>query len=266
MESSRKRIASTRTRQRAFRQRPWRPAHSCSSSVLFPRDPRLKYKMTAFILLVITMKNWIASALCGLLAACGGSGQGTTQLLPSGPAQLASFQSITFEGDSLVAVSGSTSWPTEIVSRWQVTSANFAVSGATTTAMLNRYPTDRANFPAGKGLFIINGGTNDIANGCKPADTYANLKSLWKLARGDGLRIIAFTVRSWPADTYCETQRNALNSLIKSDTSLYDGLIDTDQLFPNRDDRNLLSDGTHYTPSANILVAVAVQTALERLK
>lgn len=232
------------------------------------------------------MKNLIACVLASLLMACGGGGSsasdsvivgvgsgssgtgtGNEQLLPpaSVPAT-ASFKSIVFEGDSLTEISDITSWPKEISAKWAVSTVNLAMSGTTTVDMLARYVASREKFPASRGLYILNAGTNDFKNGCSSATSYANLKSLWKLARDDGFRVVVFTVRSWQDDAYCESERVALNKLIKSDPSLYDSLIDTDAIFPHRGDRALLFDGFHYSPSANSMVAAAVQTALERLK
>lgn len=213
-----------------------------------------------------SMKNLTACALSSLLMACGGGSTNAQQLPPVGTPQVASFKSIVFEGDSLIVNSDITTWTKEITARWQVASVNLAVAGTMTDDMLARYAVSREKFPAGPGLFILDAGTNDPRAGCNSGKTYANLKSLWKLAHDDGFRVLAFTVRSWPLDSFCESERVALNKLIKSDATLYEGLIDVDVIFPKRTNDKLLFDGTHYTPAGNLLVAVAVQEALERLK
>ena len=86
--------------------------------------------------------------------------------------------------------------------------------------VVSRFQTNRRNAVA------LLGGINDIAALETPASIYADLKAYWLAIRNAGGLIIAATLL--PAGTLAqiETDRQALNTLIKSDLSLYDGLID----------------------------------------
>lgn len=211
------------------------------------------------------MKTFIIS-ICLFLSACGGSSD-----VGSIDTSADSF-SIVFEGDSLTASSSSTWAATVAADSGRVASwNNVAISGTTTVDMANRYGSNVSPHKSILGgVFLINGGTNDIRAGLPNpvSNTYANLQYLWGLARQDGFKVVAFTVHSvytvTPCAT-CEADRLALNALIRSDPSLYDALIPMDQIFPDINDATLLYDKVHFTPEGNAKVAMAVEAVLAHL-
>lgn len=124
---------------------------------------------------------------------------------------------------------------------------NIAASAEKVSQMLAQYPTQaRPHKPAAgkKAYYIIMGGINDLGGKTDgvvgDADAiYANLKSLWALARADGFTVVAITVTPFypsnsPNQQVANTtneERKQLNALIVSDPSKYDLLVRADQLF-----------------------------------
>ena len=66
-------------------------------------------------------------------------------------------------------------------------------------------------------------GVNDLGAGATAAAIYANLQTLWSDERAAGYKVVAMTLIDSP---YNETTRAAINADIKSNTSLYDALVD----------------------------------------
>ncbi len=105
-------------------------------------------------------------------------------------------------------------------------------------------------------LFIW-AGTNDLAQneGLPAGDAnvvYTNLKSYWATAKADGFKVVAFTIlpRGGTGASF-EGNRTILNSLILSNSSLYDYLIRPEILFSNYSDTSSFEDTVHLTYSAS---------------
>lgn len=231
------------------------------------------------------MFKLIPAVVLVLLTGCGG-GAGGASATVAAPAPSAvqaapvikafSPSAIVLEGDSLVQVNMLTSWPvnTQLYSPWSgATWSNFAIGGSTTTQMLARYSAVRAAKTAGApGVLILNGGSNDLnyPAGVDPAgEIYGRLKSMWSQARADGYKVVAFTIHgggSVGGPDAARTEFAKLNTLIRSESSLYDALVENDKLFPDRDDRSMLVDGLHFTQAANEKERAAVEAALATLK
>jgi len=74
-------------------------------------------------------------------------------------------------------------------------------------------------------------GTNDLGiGGASAATVRTNLHTYWGMGRADGFKIVAFTVRSNQEDYAdgSDTQRQTLNSYIRSDSAYWDWLADID--------------------------------------
>jgi hypothetical protein len=82
-------------------------------------------------------------------------------------------------------------------------------------------------------FFFLDCGTNDVRITTDSATTiYEHLQSIWSTARASGYKVIAFTVPQTTDMTNAQdTVRLALNSHIKSDSTLYDGLVRLDDVF-----------------------------------
>jgi len=181
---------------------------------------------------------------------------------------------VVFEGDSLsTAENPITYWPKliQFQSSWKQTEWHRVAIGATTAIdMVARYNTNIHPYrpKRGVGLLTIYGGTNDIRQprAAIPVEqTYDRLKQEWAQARADGFEVIAFTIHSTAVEEPClpcDAQGLQLNALIRSDPSLYDRLVETDKVFPDRDDAHLLYDKVHFTPAGNARMAEAVRETI----
>ncbi|CAN5320058.1 hypothetical protein BH10PSE1_BH10PSE1_00910 [soil metagenome] len=169
---------------------------------------------------------------------------------------------LVFDGDSLPFGQGSTgdnSFPAQLQAALTggaqyFTRYNAAVAGsAAWTIAATRYA---AAIPAlysdafPKNIYQIWTGTNDLAGGNTPASVYASLKSIWAQARATGYKVAAFTIIARNgglaiSSAAFETARQDLNVLIRSDQTLYDGLVDVgaDSHFDSTADT---ADGTYY--------------------
>jgi len=149
--------------------------------------------------------------------------------------------SIVFDGDSLTYGVGSTSsltYPNQLLAlltggapyyaNW-----NTAIGGSSAgTILSSRYdatvaPLRAIAFP--KDIYAVWSGTNDLGGGVSGATLYTTLKGIWAKARADGRKVIAFTItpRSGTGvSAGFETQRGIVNTAIRSDPTLYDGLVD----------------------------------------
>ncbi len=117
-------------------------------------------------------------------------------------------------------------------------------------------------------------GTNDLiqAHGIvsTPASIYLDLKAYWAARRARGFKIVVKTVLPaviLPASIFKESDRNELNTLIRSDPSLYDAIADfaADPVMGNPaapTDNSLYQDGLHPTIYGHSLLAKLEKAAL----
>jgi len=157
-----------------------------------------------------------------------------------------------FDGDSITAgnrVGENQDYPYNtwiLIERTVDNYQNIGIGSQTVAQMLAKVNSDvisRFN-PNKRNAVILLGGINDIALGSTEAEVYTDLKAYWSAIRGAGGIIIAATLL--PATGYL-TERNNLNTLIKSDPSLYDGMIDfASNTLIGQDDDQLNTD--YYLP------------------
>ena len=151
-------------------------------------------------------------------------------------------------------------WPTYVDDLWSevsdITIYNTAVGGRTLGAILDAYPTEVApHKPNGDyRYFVIIAAANDlgVGMGATGANTYEVAKQLWALAKADGFTVIASTeagARTWPQTN--KDQCAIYNTLVRSDPTLFDALIEPDVEMPNSDISSpYYIDGVHLTDVA----------------
>ena len=117
-------------------------------------------------------------------------------------------------------------------------------------------------------------GTNDLiqAHGIvsTPASIYSALKEYWAARRARGFKIVAKTIlpaNILPATIFRESDRDELNTLIRSNLSLYDAIADfaADPVMGNPaapGDTSLYQDGLHPTLYGHSLLAKLEKAAL----
>ena len=113
-------------------------------------------------------------------------------------------------------------------------------------------------------MFFLWAGLNDINANTATATIYGYLQSLWSAARSSGYKVVAFTLA--PCANLTAPQqaaRNALNSLMLGDATLYDSYcpsgLSAAQL---RAFRYISTDGSHFTDETNKLIAKEVSRVL----
>jgi len=170
---------------------------------------------------------------------------------------------LVFEGDSFTDAIGD--WysyvgdSSSFLSKFS--STRYGLAGATTANMVTDYTTQgHVSAPTVRGnesWFVIYGGVNDIGTtGVAATTTYANLKTIWAAARADHYKVAAITILKsniWTAPQIA--MMDSLNTLIKSDASLYDILVDWNAGIDFSINTSYTSDGLH--PSASGAVAMA---------
>lgn len=181
-------------------------------------------------------------------------GEGNTEVRFNGALAIDSFQykRIVIIGDSYSTI---THWPAFLadsvpeLARYNI--VNYAISGQPTDLMVPGYASTAHVSAPKRGddfwLFCY-AGINDLWGLAPPtADSvYGNLKYLWSHARSDGYKVVAFTIiKSLLASTAGNTARIRLDSLILSDPSLYDYVIDVDKVFDPSVDFSVFADSTH---------------------
>ncbi len=125
--------------------------------------------------------------------------------------------------------------------------------------------------PTGKcGFFILYAGVNDImSNGRTGAQCYAYASGLWAKARSDGYIVVASTEAGSAGMNAAQlTERDAFNSLVRSDSSKYDILIEPDIYVPTSTPAYYI-DGTHLTDIEGArafasMVAAAINNKIEQ--
>lgn len=180
-----------------------------------------------------------------------------------------------FEGDS--RTKGTTSpYPTQMMARSEIVAKNYGwsnigVSGQTVADMSADAATQvdaQRRAVLGRNIVAVWGGVNDAAAGADAATIYARLKSYWAGRRLAGYRVIACTEidaqdASRNAVSWHSTLYPALNTLIKSDPSLYDALADLGADARLQDATNLTyfnADKVHLTDAGYGVVAGIVAT------
>jgi len=126
-----------------------------------------------------------------------------------------------------------------------------AVAGRTVATMLANYTAEitpyARNYEHQERMLMLYGGINDMFASRTATATYNDLKSMWANAKAQGFTVIAYTICSATTLTAPqEAERVSLNTMILSDRSLYDYVVEAAVLFP--DPANTLFfnvDGTH---------------------
>lgn len=187
-------------------------------------------------------------------------------------------QLLVFEGDSLT-VGGQLSavpYPKTLIRALSNESAarTVATSGHKISDMITDYPTQVAPLyrPQSfkKSTVVLLGGSNDIQNE-SVATAYSRLQTYWALCRATGFQVVACTLPAGnptgstnPYNDY----RNALNTLILSDTSLYTAVARLDQnanIGQDGDQDNTTyfnADKTHFTTAGYTEIATVVAAVL----
>ena len=144
---------------------------------------------------------------------------------------------------------------------------NYAVGGETIASMVTQYATQahltRPNISQ-VGYFIVIAGANDLGTGVNRtgADTYDLIKQLWAAAKSDGYIVVASTeagAAGWPQVN--KDERDAYNVLVRSDSSLYDYLLEPDIHVPVTTTEYYI-DGTHPSDLGARAYATMIAAAL----
>ncbi len=161
------------------------------------------------------------------------------------------IETVIIEGDSLSDPRNTPSsvWPNRIGKNV----INLSLNGKKVSTIIDEY--QWKVHPIRKGLswhkryFAVFAGINDILAGTSAENVYRNLKLIWLLGRNDGMKVIAFTIAT-PLSLNVE-EILKLNRLIRSDQSLYDCLIETDNL----DSKYFLIDMIHLTRKGSNIIS-----------
>lgn len=187
-------------------------------------------------------------------------------------------QLLIFEGDSLTVGGqlGATPYPKALLRGLtnETAARTVATSGQKVTTMITDYPTEVAPLflpqTFRKQTVVILGGTNDIQNE-EVSVAYGRLQTYWALCRATGFRVIAVTLPagapSGSTNPY-NTYRNALNTQILSNPSLYDAVARPDlnaNIGQDGDQTNTTyfnADLLHLTTAGYAELATAISAAL----
>jgi len=175
------------------------------------------------------------------------------------------------EGDSLTAGAGGfDGWMANLQTNavWGpvMNKRIIATGGEVTSQMLSQVPTQGGIFRhewrnADKTWVILWGGANDV-NATAPATTLANLQSISSAYRGYGWKVgVCTIIPSAGHNGTGETNRTALNTLIKAATSSFDAIIDlaaVTELQTTSNTNYFQGDGIHLTPSGQDKVAAKI--------
>jgi lysophospholipase L1-like esterase len=183
----------------------------------------------------------------------------------------------THDGDSLTFGLGLTtaqSYPRQLMSLQHASHSfvNLGISGQQVCTSIDANFASRMPYsPAttSRNYYILLGGINDLYWATTPADTYTCLKSVWAKARAQGYKVVAMTLTGTGNVDYSLV--TSLNTLIRSDASLYDALVDLGA------DSNLGCNGcwtngtyyqgdlVHYNATGAGVLASKVATAINSL-
>jgi hypothetical protein len=184
-----------------------------------------------------------------------------------------------FEGDSITASAPqATSYVgLTAVGYHPVTLQNSAVSGSYVSDVVARESADNAYLSATKpNILSVYIGINNLDRGDSAASIFAQLKSYGQTMQAAGWKVVMATQLPCNFGTCvnggCETERLALNTLIRNDSSFYNALADIaqDPIMGNLANvTNLLyfdSFGIHPTnPLGHSLIAPYFETAVSSL-
>lgn len=184
---------------------------------------------------------------------------------------------LVFEGDSLTVGGqlGAIPYPKQLMRAipLEVEGHMVAASGETVATMITQYESQVAPLyrPQSyrRSVLVVMGGTNDIQS-VSPETTYARLQTLWAAGRATGFDVVAVTLPAGnPAGfpTY-NTARNALNTLMLSDQTLYSAVARPDlnaNIGQDGDENNTTyfnSDKVHLTTAGYGQLESTIRTVL----
>jgi hypothetical protein len=174
------------------------------------------------------------------------------------------------EGNSHSAdTGGKGTWPSELKASVAFfnrgTFYNFATSGDTLASMMGEDASQAASVliqPGQESYYFCYPAANDLGAGTAAATIYANETILWAANRARGSKVIAFTEQPRIDGTTINNQRIALNALIRSDSTLYDCLIEPDLYFTDTADLTTFTSDGHLTAAANKYLASKIAAAI----
>ena len=107
-------------------------------------------------------------------------------------------------------------------------------------------------------------GLNDIWRGESAESVFGSLSNIWRTARYDGFRVVAFTLTdSVNVKSESEPERRKLNRLIRTAAGQWDYLVDTGLFLGDNSTRfGNTSDGAHFTTNRQALIAGLVDWTL----
>jgi len=182
-----------------------------------------------------------------------------------------------YEGDSMtdVGTGFATNYPVVLGNKDELfrttTSYNVATSGDKVIEYINNgqyasqvYQHRPKNSKDITNLYFMMG-TNDIGVGLRTAlMVYNDIKTVWAQARGDKFNVIAFTLP--PRDDIYNVKVDSLNEYIRSDTSLYNKLVDVGKAFigVNPASTEYFYDGLHPNLKGSSAIALTVLNSINR--
>lgn len=138
-----------------------------------------------------------------------------------------------FIGDSLTfGYESSLSYPIQLIAQlpgllMQLPYVKLGIVGGTAQGLVANYGTEIAPYydaSIPKCVDFIWAGRNDLTNGTTPAQTLVYIEELWASSKAKGCKVVAMTIL--PIASITEVNRQALNTLIRNASSLYDALSD----------------------------------------
>jgi hypothetical protein len=107
-------------------------------------------------------------------------------------------------------------------------------------------------------------GLNDIWRGDSAEGVLGSLSNIWRMARCDGFRVVAFTLTdSVNVKNEYQPERRRLNHLIRTAAGQWDYLVDTGVFLGDNSTRfGNTSDGVHFTTNRHALIAGLVDWTL----
>jgi len=137
---------------------------------------------------------------------------------------------------------------------------DYSQGGKTTTQIVSEFPTRIAPYFKANDVYIFWDGINDLNTGKTVAQTLASSKTLATLAKAQGYKVYTLTCTS-VNNVVVEPLRIQYNTLLLSDTSFWDGVVDLTTIgvisdlnaYTNTTYFN--ADGVHFTTTGYNLIA-----------